>query len=67
MVVEDDLTFQNNALVRGEVIVGDAITATSGTLEVVYRPDSLFSPPPGFTGTPSQVGRPLSVRKAVLP
>ena len=67
VVVEDDLTFQNNALVRGEVIVGDSITATSGALEVVYRPDSLFSPPPGFTGTPSQVGRPLSIRKAVSP
>jgi hypothetical protein len=67
VVVEDDVTFQNNALVRGAVIAGDAITATSGALEVVYRPDALFSPPPGFTGTPSQVGRPLSIRKAVLP
>lgn len=67
VVVEDDLTFQNNALVRGQVIVGDAISATSGALEVVYRPDALFNPPPGFTATPSQVGRPLSVRKAVSP
>jgi hypothetical protein len=67
VVVRDDLTFQNNALVRGQVIAGDAITATSGGLEVVYRPDALFNPPPGFTATPSVVGRPLSLRKAVLP
>ncbi|MEX2093095.1 MAG: carbohydrate binding domain-containing protein, partial [Pirellulales bacterium] len=67
VVVEDDVTFQNNALVRGVVIAGDAVTSTSGALEVVYRPDALFSPPPGFTDTPSQVGRPLSIRKAVLP
>lgn len=67
VVVEDDLTFQNNALVRGAVIAGDAVTATSGALEVVYRPDALFSPPPGFADTPSQAGRPLSIGKAVSP
>jgi Tfp pilus assembly protein PilX len=67
VVVEDDVTFQNNSLVRGAVIAGDAISATSGVLEVDFRPDSLFSPPPGFTGTSSQVGRPLSIRKAVVP
>ncbi len=67
VVVEDDVTFQNNSLVRGAVIAGDAISASSGGLEVDFRPDSLFSPPPGFTGTTSQVGRPLSIRKAVVP
>jgi len=67
VVVEDDLTFQNNALVRGQVITGGDVTATSGALEVVYRPDALFSPPPGFTAPSSVVGRPVSIRKAVLP
>jgi hypothetical protein len=67
VVVRDDLTFQNNALVRGQVITGDDVRATSGGLEVVYRPDALFNPPPGFTATPTVVGRPDSMRKAVLP
>ena len=67
VVVEDDITFQNNALVHGQMIAGGDVTATSGTLEVVYRPDALFSPPPGFTAPSSVVGRPVSIRKAVLP
>ena len=32
------------------ITVGD-VTATSGSLDVVYRPDSLYSPPPGLTGS----------------
>ncbi len=67
VAVEDDLTFQNNGLVRGEVIAGDAITATSGALEVVFRPDAFFNPPPGFKAPSSVVGRPVSIRKGVLP
>jgi hypothetical protein len=67
VVVEDDVTFQNNALIRGSVIVGGDVTATSGALEVVYQPDALFSPPPGFSAPTSVVGRPVSIRKAVLP
>jgi hypothetical protein len=67
VVVRDDLTFQNNALVRGQVITGDDVRATSGALEVDYRPDALFNPPPGFTAAPSVVGRPVSIRKVVLP
>ena len=67
IVVRDDLAFQNNALVRGSVIVGDDISATNGSLEVEYRPDAFYSPPPGFLGTPKTVSRPLSVRKAVTP
>ena len=67
IAVEDDLTYQNNALVRGQLVVGDDISATSGTLEVDYRPDSLLNPPPGFAADPAYVGRPSSVRKTVLP
>jgi Carbohydrate binding domain len=67
ILVEDDLAFQNNALVRGSVITGGDVTSSGGSLEVVYRPDALYSPPPGLTGTFRAVGRPLSVRKVVGP
>jgi hypothetical protein len=65
VVVEDDVAFQNNSLVRGSVIAGGDVTSTSGSLEVIYQPDSLYSPPPGFTGTWKAVTRPLSARKVV--
>jgi hypothetical protein len=65
ILVEDDITFQNNALVKGSVIAGGDVTASSGSLEVAYRPDALFSPPPGLLGTWKQDSRPLSVRKVV--
>jgi hypothetical protein len=67
VLVEDDLTFMNNSLVRGAVITGGDVTASSGSLEVVYRPDALYSPPPGLTGLWSQASRPSSVRKIVQP
>lgn len=67
VVVEDDVTFQNNSLVRGSVIAGGDVTSTSGALEVVYQPDSLYTPPPGFHGTWKAVSRPLSARKVVGP
>ncbi|MGD9637360.1 MAG: carbohydrate binding domain-containing protein, partial [Pirellulales bacterium] len=67
ILVRDDLTFQNNSLVRGSVIVGDQITATSGSLDDDFRPDALYSPPPGLTDTPKHLTRPLSMRKLVGP
>ena len=67
VLVEDDLTFLNNALVRGAIITGGDVTATSGSLDVLYRPDSLYSPPPGLTGSWSEASRPFSVRKIVQP
>jgi hypothetical protein len=67
VAVSGNLSFKNYTMVRGQIIVGGDVTASSGSLEVVYQPDALFSPPPGFTATPSQVGRPVSIRKAVLP
>lgn len=67
ILVRDDLVFQNNGLVRGSIIVGDQVTATSGSLEVDYRPDALYSPPPGLQDAPKHVPRPLSVRKVVGP
>jgi hypothetical protein len=66
-LVRDDLVFQNNGLVRGSIVVGDQVNATSGSLEVDYRPDALYSPPPGLAGKSKHVTRPLSVRKAVVP
>jgi hypothetical protein len=67
VLVEDDLTTQNSPLIRGSVITGDDVTTSGGSLEVDYRPDALYSPPPGLTGTNKQVSRPRSVRKVVLP
>jgi len=67
VVVEDDLTFENNGLIRGQVITGGDVRSTSGGLEVVYQPDSLFNPPPGFAAPPSVVGRPVSIHKTVVP
>jgi hypothetical protein len=67
VLVEDDLTTQNSPLIRGSVITGGDVTTSGGNLEVDYRPDALYSPPPGLTGTYKQVSRPLSVRKVVLP
>ncbi len=67
VLVEDDLTFQNNALVRGSVITGGDVTSSGGSLEVVYRPDALYSPPPGLSGSFKAVSRPLSARKTVGP
>ena len=48
IAVRHDLTFQNRALVRGQVIVGNNIANSSGELEVDYQPDSLLNPPSGF-------------------
>lgn len=67
ILVRDDLAFQNNALVRGSIVVGDQVTASSGSLDVNYRPDALYSPPPGLADTPKNVPRPLSVRRIVGP
>lgn len=67
VVVEDDVTFQNNSLIRGSIIAGGDLTSNSGALEVIYQPDALYSPPPGFTGTWKTVTRPLSARKVVGP
>jgi len=69
IAVEDDLIFQSpgNSVVRGQILVGDDISASSGTLEVAYQPDSLLNPPPGFTSTYQMVRRPASGKKVVLP
>ena len=66
IAVRDDLPYQNRALVRGQVIVGDDLTNSSGELEVEYLPDSLLNPPPGFSPL-TPIRRPASVQKAVLP
>jgi len=67
VVVGDDLTAQNNTLIRGQVVVGDDLSMSGGSLEVVYRPDSLLTPPPGFRASPAYVPRPSSVQKTVVP
>jgi len=67
VAVRDDLTFQNRALVRGQVIVGDDMANSSGELEVEYLPDSLLNPPPGFTAPYTYIRRSASAQKAVAP
>ena len=63
IAVRDDLTFQNRALVRGQVIVGDDLNNSSGELEVEYLPDSLLNPPPGFLAPYTYLRRPARFRK----
>jgi hypothetical protein len=67
IAVEDDLTFQNTPLVRGQIVVGDDLANSSGTLDVEFQPDSLLKPPPGFLASPSYVRRAGSATKTVLP
>ena len=67
IVVRDDLTFQNNARVRGSVIAGDDISSNGGSPGSRLPARRLYSPPPGLLGHfPKTVSRPLSVRKARL-
>jgi hypothetical protein len=67
VVVENDLSFQNNTYIRGGLIVGGDITNSSGELEVEYQSDSLLNPPPGFLDPYAYLRRPTSARKVVLP
>lgn len=67
VVIRDDLTYANRALIRGQILVGDDISNSSGELEVDFQPDSLLNPPPGFLAPYSYVRRPASARKVVLP
>jgi hypothetical protein len=67
VAVRDDLTYANRALIRGQVLVGDDISNSSGELEVDFQPDSLLSPPPGFAAPYLFQRRPVSVQKVVLP
>ena len=67
IAIEDDLTFQNTPLIRGQIIVGDDIANSSGALDVEYQPDSLLNPPPGFLAPKSYARRAGSSTKAVLP
>jgi Carbohydrate binding domain len=67
VAVENNLTFQGNALVRGAVMVGNDLVSTAGSLEVNYQPDSLLNPPPGFSSPSAYVRRAASAKKVVLP
>jgi hypothetical protein len=67
VAVENNLTFQNNGLIRGAVIVGNDLSASSGSLEIAFQPESLLNPPPGFTAATTYVRRPVSTKKMVSP
>lgn len=67
IAVEDDLTFQNTPLVRGQIITGDDVANSSGVFDVEYQPYSLLNPPPGFTAPNSYRRRAGSAKKLVLP
>jgi hypothetical protein len=66
IAVRHDLTYQNRALIKGQVIVGNNITNNTGELEIDYQPDSLLNPPPGFWSY-TYARRTGSTKKVVLP
>jgi hypothetical protein len=63
VAVSGNLTFENSARVRGQVIVGGSV---SGAYSLNYQPGSMINPPPSFYGYRYDT-RPISVRKVVLP
>jgi hypothetical protein len=67
VAIEDDLSYTNSPLIRGQLLVGDDIANSSGTLEIQYQPDSLLNPPPGFWAPYTYARRPTSGKKTVLP
>jgi Carbohydrate binding domain len=67
VAVEDTVNYSNRTLIRGQLIVGDDINNSSGTLEVEFQPDSLLCPPPGFQTPYLYKVRPGAVVKDVLP
>jgi hypothetical protein len=67
VVVADDFSFRNSARICGQLIVGDDIDSSSGSLDIDYRPDSLLNPPPGFTTPFGCISRPGSTTKVVSP
>jgi len=66
VAVRHDLTYQSRSLIRGQLIVGNNITSSSGELEIEYQPDSLLNPPPGFWSY-IYTRRINSTQKVVLP
>jgi hypothetical protein len=67
VAVENNLTYANNGLIRGGLLVGNDLTATGGSLEIAFQPESLLNPPPGFTSANTYVRRAASMKKAILP
>lgn len=67
VAVKGQLVFQNSPLIRGQIIVGDRIDDSSGSLEVEFQPDSVITPPPGFQGFYKYEHRPGASRKEVVP
>jgi hypothetical protein len=63
VAVSGDLAFENTPRLRGQVIVGGAVT---GTYSLDYQPYSMINPPPSFYSYRYDT-RPTSVRKVVLP
>jgi hypothetical protein len=67
VVIRNNLTFQNRPVIRGQLVVGNDISSSSGELEVEYQSDALLNPPPGFLDPYAYIRRPTSARKVVLP
>jgi len=67
VAVGDTLIYNNAPLIRGQVLVGDDINTSSGTLEVEFQPESLLSPPPGFLAPYQYDLRPGAAVKQILP
>jgi hypothetical protein len=67
ILVEDDVTYQNRALVRGQIVAGDDILNSSGELEIEFQTDSLLNPPPGLFAPYTYQRRAASAQKALAP
>jgi Carbohydrate binding domain len=67
VAIENNLTYTSNSLIRGGLVVGNDLTATGGSLEIAFQPESLLNPPPGFTSANTYVRRAASMKKAILP
>ena len=67
VAIEGNLLYQNRPFIRGQVLIGDDLLNSSGSLEVDFQPESLLSPPPGFLAPNTFQRRPASAHKTVLP
>jgi hypothetical protein len=63
VAVSGNLTFENTARLRGQVIVGGTV---SGAYSLNYQPYSMINPPPSFYSYRYET-RPGSTGKVVLP
>jgi hypothetical protein len=67
VAVSGNLAYSGSPRISGPAIVGGSLNNNGGTLRVEYQPESLLSPPPGFTTPYKYFRREASLQKAVAP